>query len=101
MLFNNAVSAGIGLVPLVGDIALAVWKANSRNAKLLEEYFRVLGEDQMNQGLPNLTPAPATAHPAQQTARELVQSHSQSQGLSTDNGATTSATPAGSKISKK
>ncbi|KAN0065314.1 hypothetical protein ACQY0O_001150 [Thecaphora frezii] len=37
MLFNNAVSAGIGLVPIVGDIALAAWRANSRNAKLVEE----------------------------------------------------------------
>lgn len=49
MLFNNAISAGVGFVvwdvcvcqltlcsfvPLVGDVALAVWKANSRNAHL-------------------------------------------------------------------
>ncbi|EJU04563.1 hypothetical protein DACRYDRAFT_47767 [Dacryopinax primogenitus] len=43
MLINNAISAGIGLVPLVGDIALATWKANSRNAALLEEFLRVRG----------------------------------------------------------
>jgi len=45
MLFNNAVSAGVGLVPGVGDIVLAMWKANSRNAALLEEFLRVRGEE--------------------------------------------------------
>ncbi|GAA5918265.1 hypothetical protein JCM1841_002136 [Sporobolomyces salmonicolor] len=39
MAFNQAVGLGIGLVPLVGDIALAVWKANSRNAALLEDFL--------------------------------------------------------------
>lgn len=34
MWFNNAVSAGLGVVPLAGDIGLAAWKANSRNAHL-------------------------------------------------------------------
>jgi len=45
MLFNNALSAGVGLVPIAGDIALAVWKANSRNAWLLEEFLRIRGEE--------------------------------------------------------
>ena len=45
MLVNNAVSAGVGLVPIVGDIVLAMYKANSRNAALLEEYLRVRGEE--------------------------------------------------------
>ncbi|KAM5535967.1 hypothetical protein V8D89_010407 [Ganoderma adspersum] len=45
MLVNNAVSAGVGLVPIVGDIILAMYKANSRNAALLEEYLRVRGEE--------------------------------------------------------
>ncbi len=45
MLFNNAISAGIGFVPIVGDVALAIWKANSRNAALLEEFLRVRGEE--------------------------------------------------------
>ncbi|KZO96572.1 hypothetical protein CALVIDRAFT_480969 [Calocera viscosa TUFC12733] len=43
MLLNNAISAGIGFVPIVGDIALATFKANSRNAALLEEFLRVRG----------------------------------------------------------
>jgi len=45
MLLNNAVSAGIGLVPIVGDVLLAAYKANSRNAALLEEYLRIRGEE--------------------------------------------------------
>ncbi|KAL9937900.1 hypothetical protein V8E36_003445 [Tilletia maclaganii] len=55
MLFNNAISAGVGLIPFAGDIMLAIWKANSRNVGLLEEYLRVIGEAQIAQGLPNLT----------------------------------------------
>ncbi|KAG7090012.1 hypothetical protein E1B28_011633 [Marasmius oreades] len=45
MLFHNAVSAGVGLVPFVGDVVLAIYKANSRNAALLEEFLRVRGEE--------------------------------------------------------
>jgi len=45
MLFNNAVSAGVGLVPIVGDVVLAAFKANSRNAWLLDEYLRIRGEE--------------------------------------------------------
>ncbi|KAH7341331.1 hypothetical protein B0J17DRAFT_646136 [Rhizoctonia solani] len=45
MLANNVVSAGVGLIPLVGDIVLAVYKANSRNSALLEEFLRVRGEE--------------------------------------------------------
>ncbi|CAE6445583.1 unnamed protein product [Rhizoctonia solani] len=45
MLANNVVSAGVGLIPLVGDVVLAVYKANSRNAALLEEFLRVRGEE--------------------------------------------------------
>ena len=43
MLFNNAVSAGVGFVPIIGDIVLAAFKANSRNAALLEEFLRIRG----------------------------------------------------------
>ncbi|ORY56819.1 hypothetical protein BCR35DRAFT_296166 [Leucosporidium creatinivorum] len=39
MAFNQAVSLGIGLVPMVGDLCAAVWKTNSRNAALLEEFL--------------------------------------------------------------
>ncbi|KAH9945442.1 uncharacterized protein BXZ73DRAFT_96431 [Epithele typhae] len=42
MLLNNAVSAAVGLIPFVGDIVLATYKANSRNAALLEEFLRTV-----------------------------------------------------------
>ncbi|EPQ53991.1 hypothetical protein GLOTRDRAFT_77874 [Gloeophyllum trabeum ATCC 11539] len=45
MLLNNAASIGLGLVPIAGDIALAAFKANSRNAALLEEFLRIRGEE--------------------------------------------------------
>ncbi|CAE7215065.1 unnamed protein product [Rhizoctonia solani] len=45
MLANNAVSAGVGFIPLVGDVILAMYKANSRNAALLEEFLRIRGEE--------------------------------------------------------
>lgn len=45
MLVNMAISAGIGLVPFVGDISIAIFKTNSRNAALLEEYLRIRGEE--------------------------------------------------------
>jgi hypothetical protein len=45
MLFNNAVSVSVGLVPIAGDVILAIYKANSRNAALLEEYLRIRGEE--------------------------------------------------------
>ncbi|KAF9801119.1 hypothetical protein IEO21_10202 [Rhodonia placenta] len=49
MLANNAVSLVIGFVPLVGDVVLAVFKANSRNAELLEEFLRIRGEEVLRQ----------------------------------------------------
>lgn len=45
MLLNNAVSSLSGLVPVVGDIVMAVFKGNSRNAALLEEFLRIRGEE--------------------------------------------------------
>lgn len=45
MLFNNAISAAVGFVPIVGDVVLAAFKANSRNAALLEEFLRIRGEE--------------------------------------------------------
>lgn len=37
MVANNVVSAGVGMIPLVGDVILASYKTNSRNANLLED----------------------------------------------------------------
>ncbi|KAI0051043.1 hypothetical protein FA95DRAFT_1461976, partial [Auriscalpium vulgare] len=43
MLLNLGLATSVGLVPLVGDVLLAAWRANSRNAHLLEEFLRVRG----------------------------------------------------------
>ncbi|EEB97576.1 hypothetical protein MPER_03075, partial [Moniliophthora perniciosa FA553] len=45
MLMNNAVSAGVGIVPFMGDVFTAIYKTNSRNAALLEEFLRIRGEE--------------------------------------------------------
>lgn len=56
MIINNAISTGVGFVPLVGDVVMAAWRTNSRNANLLEELLRLRGEENMAKGLPDLTP---------------------------------------------
>jgi len=40
MAFNVAVEGLVGLVPFVGDVFDAAWKANVRNLALLDEHFR-------------------------------------------------------------
>lgn len=50
MLMNNAVSAGVGFVPVVGDVFLAAYKANSRNVALIEEFLRIRGEEFIKMG---------------------------------------------------
>lgn len=45
MLLNNAVSSACGFVPIAGDVILGIYKANSRNAALLEEFLRIRGEE--------------------------------------------------------
>lgn len=42
---HNLISACMGMVPAIGDICVAVYKPNSRNAALLEEFLRVRGEE--------------------------------------------------------
>lgn len=110
------ISAGVGFIPLAGDIALAIFKANSRNCKLLEEYLRVLGEEHMAAGMSNLTPEPPAlpggqqtseefaSHPAQPATKKMVKDHSSSlmnstaanpasQSATTEAAATTTTTP--------
>ncbi len=43
MYFNIILDFGIGLVPFLGDIADAVFRANTRNAVVLEKYLRQKG----------------------------------------------------------
>ncbi|KAF4609647.1 hypothetical protein D9613_011940 [Agrocybe pediades] len=47
---NNAVSAADGFVPFVGDVILGVFKANSRNVVLVEEFLHIRGENFLKMG---------------------------------------------------
>jgi len=50
MLANNAVSAAVGFVPFVGDVVMGMFKANSRNVALVEEFLRIRGEEFLKMG---------------------------------------------------
>jgi len=53
MLFNVAFDFVIGLVPFVGDIADMAYKANTRNALVLEDYLRQRGRENLRKsGMP-------------------------------------------------
>jgi hypothetical protein len=39
MMLNIAIEAGLGAVPVLGDLADMAWKANLRNVALLERHF--------------------------------------------------------------
>jgi len=45
MVGNQAIATAVGFVPVVGDVGIAIFKTNFRNAALLEEYLRVRGEE--------------------------------------------------------
>lgn len=48
---NNTVSAGLGFIPFVGDIVLATFKTNSRNAHIVEEFLRERGQENLRNGM--------------------------------------------------
>jgi len=50
MMFNIVLDFGIGLTPVIGDIADAIFRANTRNAIVLEKFLR-------NRGVKNLETA--------------------------------------------
>lgn len=53
MMFNIIVDFVIGLVPFVGDIADAAFRANTKNAIVLEEYLREKGKKNLRRsGMP-------------------------------------------------
>ncbi|KAI6112253.1 hypothetical protein EDD16DRAFT_1603804 [Pisolithus croceorrhizus] len=45
MLLNLIISGTVGFVPGVGDVVVGMYKANFRNAQLLEEFLRIRGEE--------------------------------------------------------
>lgn len=44
MVFHLMIDFAIGLVPFIGDIADMAFRANTKNAVLLEEYLRKKGD---------------------------------------------------------
>ncbi|KAI0316451.1 hypothetical protein OF83DRAFT_1126700 [Amylostereum chailletii] len=60
MLLNLAIATVVGVVPIVGDVMLAAWRANSRNAALLEEYLRQRGEGNTKESAQTKAIAPAS-----------------------------------------
>ncbi len=46
MMFNIALDFGVGLIPILGDVADAIYRANTRNAWLLEAYLAKKAEAQ-------------------------------------------------------
>lgn len=53
MLFNVAIDFVLGLVPFLGDIADMAYKANTRNALVLEDYLRQRGRENLRKsGMP-------------------------------------------------
>lgn len=60
MMFNIVLDFGVGLIPFLGDIADALFRANTRNAVVLEKFLRVKGEQNLKaQGhpLPQIDPS--------------------------------------------
>lgn len=56
MILNLAISTAIGIVPFIGDILLASYRANVRNARLLEN-FLLLRAERIAKGGPRTAPA--------------------------------------------
>jgi len=56
MILNLAISAAIGIVPILGDVLLASYRANVRNARLLENFLRLRGERLTKGGARPATP---------------------------------------------
>lgn len=60
MIFNILFDFAIGLVPFIGDIADAAFRANTKNAAILEEYLREVGKKNLRakgQPVPAIDPS--------------------------------------------
>jgi hypothetical protein len=71
MLFNIILDFLVGLVPFLGDLADAVFRANTRNAALLEEHLRQKGKKELRKsGLPIPAVDPSSAEEYDRIQRE-------------------------------
>lgn len=74
MILNQAIACGFGIVPILGDVAAAIFGCNARNVALLEEYLSIRGAEYIKPegdrrynpedikpgaGFPSNNPAPA------------------------------------------
>lgn len=62
MILNIAFDFAIGLAPFVGDLVDAMFKANTRNAVLLEQHLRERGQKNLKKGnlpIPDVDPSDA------------------------------------------
>jgi len=65
MYMNIAVDFAVGLVPFVGDLADAIFRANTKNAVVLEQYLREKGAKALKaqgQPVPTLDPSDAAEY---------------------------------------
>jgi hypothetical protein len=82
MVGNQAIATVIGLAPVVGDVGIAMFKTNFRNAALLEEYLRIRGEEFLKVQA-DRTEDPAVVKPgAGQDAAEKIPGKSSQRQLS-------------------
>jgi hypothetical protein len=51
MIFNIITDFGIGLVPLIGDIADVLFRANTRNAVVLKDYLYKKAKEEARSGV--------------------------------------------------
>lgn len=60
MMFNIILDFGVGLIPILGDLMDALYRANTRNAVVLEKYLRAKGQRAIKaqgQPLPPIDPS--------------------------------------------
>ncbi|UKZ78197.1 hypothetical protein TrVFT333_005932 [Trichoderma virens FT-333] len=82
MLINIILDFAVGLVPFLGDLADAVFRANTRNAALLEEHLRQKGKKELRKsGQPIPAIDPSSAEEYDRIQREDPRSISQTPRL--------------------
>jgi len=100
MLANNLISATIGFVPVLGDVLLAVYKANSRNAAILEKFLRERAEqaqkeiDEAQQAAQEMSVAQGSARDEKRPAQKREGSRWFSRKGKSTNGASAAQPPA-------
>lgn len=82
MIFNIMVDFVIGLVPFLGDLCDAVFKANTRNALLLEQHLRAKGQkDLKRKGEPLPEIDPSSPEEYDRARSEVDETYAQSRAM--------------------